>query len=110
MTERLTPEHVAEIRDEMKRRLTDYGPSALRWPERKVIALLDELDAVTRERDDAYRRVMEFTGAPTTDEAIEVIAEPVEWDAIASYHGITISLKDEGRSPGLDWISEHGGS
>jgi hypothetical protein len=91
-----------------------------------AVELLDELDAVTRERDEAQRErdeigkaLISFTGAPTLDEALDVVRPSVEWDAIASYHGVTISegrkrgrraASEESRSPGLDWVSENGGT
>lgn len=90
ITGRLTPEREAFIRD-----WTSSYTAPFLNAEIHCVELLAELDATRRERDEAHQHLMNFTGASTVDEALTVIIAPVEWDALASYHGVVIV----GRTP-----------
>jgi hypothetical protein len=61
MNKRITPDQLAEIRDEMKRRLADGGLSTLGWSERTIIALIDELDVVNQQADNLARELGRMT-------------------------------------------------
>lgn len=49
-----------------------------------------EMVAMGHAIDGLRRRLLDFTGAPSVDEALTIVTAPVEWDALASYHGILI--------------------